>query len=270
MVVAESRYIAEDALDLIAVDYEDLPVMADPEQAVNATGDGVLHPERGPTNVAMQRRFTFGPVEADFSGAARIVKRKLRWPRSGAQPLETVGAVAEYESGAGKFTVHMNSSMYNYVGWTMALSLGVAAQKFNLVPVIAGGSSVSKLFTHKVCIGGASLARACGRPVKYIEDRIDNLTACDNHGSDRIYDAELALDADNRMIGLRCKVLDDYGAYFQFGVGHHGNALSQIVGPYRIRSVELHVTAVLTNKCQQGAYLRDSVPRSPTSSSSGW
>jgi CO/xanthine dehydrogenase Mo-binding subunit len=116
VVVAESRYVAEDALDLIAVEYEDLPVMSDPEEAVKATGDGVLHPERGPTNVAMQRRFTFGPVEADFAGAARIVRRRLRWPRSGAQPLETVGAVAEYESGAGKFTVHMNSSMYNYVG----------------------------------------------------------------------------------------------------------------------------------------------------------
>ena len=73
-------------------------------------------------------------------GAARIVRRRLRWPRSGAQPLETVGAVAEYESGAGKFTIHMNSSMYNYVGWTMALSLGVPAHKINLVPVIAGGS----------------------------------------------------------------------------------------------------------------------------------
>ena len=63
MVVAESRYVAEDALDLIAVEYEDLPVMSDPEEAVKATGDGVLHPERGPTNVAMQRRFKFGPVE---------------------------------------------------------------------------------------------------------------------------------------------------------------------------------------------------------------
>ena len=207
VVVAESRYVAEDALDLIAVEYEDLPVMSDPEEAVKATGDGVLHPERGPTNVAMQRRFKFGPVEADFAGAARIVRRRLRWPRSGAQPLETVGAVAEYESGAGKFTVHMNSSMYNYVGWTMALSLGVPAHKINLVPVIAGGSFGSKLFTHKVCVLAASLARICGRPVKYIEDRIDNLTSCDNHGSDRIYDTELALDADNRMIGLRCKVL---------------------------------------------------------------
>ena len=131
---------------------------------MKATGDGVLHPERGASNVAMQRRFTFGPVEEDFADAARIVRRRLRWPRSGAQPLETVGAVAEYESGAGKFTVHCNSSMYNYVGWTMALSLGVPAHKLNLVPVIAGGSFGSKLFAHKVCVLAASLARlAAGR-----------------------------------------------------------------------------------------------------------
>jgi CO/xanthine dehydrogenase Mo-binding subunit len=252
--VAESRYIAEDALELIAVEYEDLPVVVDPEKAIHSSGDAVLHPERGASNIAIQRHFTFGPVEQDFSNAARIIKRRLRWPRSGAQPMETVGAIAEYESGSGKFTVHANSSMYNYVGWTMALSLGVAAHKFNLVPVIAGGCFGSKLFAHKVCVLAAAVARMCGRPVKYIEDRIDNITSCDNHGSDRIYDAELALDSDNRMIGLRCNLIDDYGAYFQFGIGHHGNALSQIVGPYKIRSVDMTITAVFTNKCQQGAY----------------
>ena len=144
--------------------------------------------------------------------------------------------------------------MYNYVGWTLAASLGVPAHKLNIVPTLAGGSFGSKLFLHKVPVIAATLARATGRPVKYVEDRIDNITACDNHGSDRIYDAELALDADRRMTGLRCKVIDDYGAYFQFGIGHHGNALSQIVGPYRIRSVDVDITAVLTNKCQQGAY----------------
>ena len=253
-VVAESRYIAEDALELIAVKYEALPVIADAEAALRATGDGVLHPERGNTNVAMQRRFTFGPVDEDFAKAATIVRRRLRWPRSGAQPLETVGAIAVYESGSGKFTIQVNSSMYNYVGWTMAVSLGVPAHKLNVVPTIAGGSFGSKLFTHKVSVLAASLARICGRPVKYIEDRLDNTMACDNHGSERLYDVELALDAENQMTALRCQVLDDYGAYFQFGVGHHGNALSQIVGPYRIRSVDLEITAVLTNKCQQGAY----------------
>jgi CO/xanthine dehydrogenase Mo-binding subunit len=252
--VAESRYVAEDALERVDVQYEDLPTVGDPQEAIRSMGDAVLHPGRGPSNVAMQRHFSFGNAQEDFARAAKIIKRRLRWPRSGAQPLETVGAVAEYDSGSGKFTIRANTSMYNYVGWTMALSLGVPAHRLNVVPVIAGGSFGSKLFVHKVCVLAASLARICGRPVKYIEDRIDNIMACDNHGSDRIYDAELALDGDNQMIGLRCNVIDDYGAYFQFGIGHHGNALSQIVGPYKIRSVDLNITAVFTNKCQQGAY----------------
>jgi CO/xanthine dehydrogenase Mo-binding subunit len=252
--VAESRYIAEDALERIDVQYEDLPAVVDPEQAIQSTGDAVLHPARGSSNVAMQRHFAFGNPQEDFAKATKIIKRRLRWPRSGAQPLETVGAVAQYDSASGKFTIHANTSMYNYIGWTMALSLGVPAHRLNVVPVIAGGSFGSKLFVHKVCVLAASLARICGRPVKYVEDRIDNIMACDNHGSDRIYDAELALDDNNQMIALRCGVVDDYGAYFQFGIGHHGNALSQIVGPYKIRSVDLNITAVFTNKCQQGAY----------------
>jgi CO/xanthine dehydrogenase Mo-binding subunit len=254
VVVAQTRYIAEDALDLIEVEYEDLPVVVDPTAAIHSRGDAVLHPDRGDTNIAFQRRFKFGQVDEDFATAAHIIRRHLRWPRSGAQPIETVGAIASYESGTQKFTVHINCSMYNYVGFTMAGSLGVPAHKINLVPAIAGGSFGSKLFTHKIPVIAAALARLCRRPVKLIEDRIDNTTSCDAHGSDRIYEAELALDAEHNMIGLRCQVIDDYGAYFQFGVGHHGNALSQIVGPYRIRSVDLDITAVLTNKCQQGAY----------------
>ena len=252
-VVAESRYLAEDAIELIDVSYEPLPVMADPEEAARATGDGVLHPERGDTNIAFRRSFDFGPVDEDFAQADRIIRRKLRWARSGAQPMETVGAVAEYNPGTGKFTIHANSSMYNYVGWLVAASLGVPAHRLNIVPTLAGGSFGSKIFTHRVMVITATLARACGRPVKYIEDRIDNITACDNHGCDRIYDVELAI-KDGLMTGIKCRVIDDYGAYFQFGVGHHGNALSQITGPYRLRSARLDLTAVLTNKCQQGAY----------------
>ena len=76
-------------------------------------------------------------------------------------------------------------------------------------------------YAHDAAVECAS--RASGRPVKYIEDRIDNITASDNHGSDRIYDVELALDANHRMTALRYKVVDDYGACFQYGLGTHGN-----------------------------------------------
>ncbi len=254
IVAAESRYIAEDACDLIEVEYEELPAVVDPEEAVNSSGDAVLHPDRGSSNVAMQRRFTFGPIDDDFAAADKIVKRHLRWPRSGAQPLETCGAVADYDRGTGKFTVHVNSSMYNYVGWLLAVTLGVEPHKLNIVPTIAGGSFGSKLFLHKVPVIAATLARAVGRPVKYLEDRLDNTTASDNMGSDRVYDCELAVKNDGTILGLRFNCIDDYGAYFQFGVGHHGNALSQICGPYKFQSVDMDLTAVFTNKCQQGAY----------------
>lgn len=254
IVAADSRYIAEDAVGLIEVEYEPLPVVSDLREAVHANGDAVLHPERGDNNIALQRNFKFGEVDEDFANAHTVVKRTLRWPRSGAQPLETCGAVADFNRGSGKFTVHANTSMYNYVGWLWAVSLNVPAHKLNIVPTMAGGSFGSKLFLHKVPIIAATLARATGRPVKYLEDRLENLSSCDHHGSDRYYECELALDKDHNMTALRCDVIDDYGAYFQFGIGHHGNALSQITGPYRIRSVEANITAVLTNKCQQGAY----------------
>lgn len=252
-VVAESRYIAEDAIELIEIEYEELPVVINPEDALTSTGDAVLHPERGDTNIALTSKLDFGPVEEDFAAADLIVKRDLRWHRSGGQPLETVGAIASYEAGTGKFTVHANSSMYNYVGWLIAASLNVSADRFNFIPTMAGGSFGTKLFAHKVPVLAATLARISGRPVKYLEDRTDNITNSDNHGSDRIYHVELAL-KDGIMTGLRFSCVDDYGAYLQYGVGHHGNALSQAVGPYRINSLGMDLTAVFTNKCQQGAY----------------
>lgn len=253
-VVAESRYIAEDAIDLIDVEYEPLPVVVNPEDALTSSGDAVLHPERGPNNIALQRKLTFGSYDEDMQRADVIVRRKARWPRSGAQPMETVGAIASYDEGTGKFTVYANTSMYNYVGWLMAVSLNVSASKLNLIPTIAGGSFGSKLFAHKVPVLAATLARACGRPVKYLEDRLDNMMSCDNHGSDRIYDLELGLKRDGTMLAFGMRVIDDYGAYLQFGVGHHGNAAAQLTGPYRINSAQIDLTAVFTNKCQQGAY----------------
>ncbi len=253
-VVAESRYVAEDALDLIDVEYEMLPVVSDPEEAVASSGEAVLHPDRGDTNVAIDHTYTFGPVAEDFATADVVVKRRLRWQRSGAQPLETVGAVADFDVGTGKFTVHCNTSMYTYVGWLVAVSLGVPSTRLNIVPVDAGGSFGSKLFMHKIIALTATLSREVGRPVKFIEDRIDNMTNADGHGPDRIYDAEMALRRDGKILSLRYTVIDDYGAYLQYGYGTHGNSFSQAIGPYAINSVEGRLIAVLTNKCQQGAY----------------
>jgi CO/xanthine dehydrogenase Mo-binding subunit len=253
-VVAEDRYIAEDALDLIEVEYELLPVTVDPDAAISASGDAVIHPDRGPTNCAYDNAFKFGNVDDDFAKADVIVRRRVKWGRSGAQPLETCGAIAEFDEGTGKFTVHANTNFYSNIGFIIAGALKIPSTHLKIIPTIAGGSFGSKLFNHKNITLTCMLARAAGRPVKFMEDRLDNMLNADAHGSDRIYDAELALKRDGTMLSFRFTVIDDYGAYIQYGVGTHGNALSQVTGPYRIGSFGMRLIAVVTNKCQQGAY----------------
>ena len=253
-VVAEDRYIAEDAVDLIEVEYEPLPVTVDPEAAMTASGDAVIHPDRDPTNCAYDSSFTFGTVKEDFEKADVVIRRRIKWGRSGPQPLETCGSVAEFDEGTGKFTVHANSNFYAAIGFVVAGSLKVPPTHLKVIPTIAGGSFGSKLFNHKNLALTCTLARAAGRPVKYMEDRLDNILNADAHGSDRIYDAELALKKDGTMLSLRFTVVDDYGAYIQYGVGTHGNALCQVTGPYRIGSFGMRLIAVVTNKSQQGAY----------------
>lgn len=251
-VVADDRYVAEDACDLIEVEYEPLPVVLDPVEARRE--DAALVHEKLGTNVAYERTFTFGDVEQAFADAPRTVRRELRWPRSTGMPMETNGAIGDYDRGTGVLTIYANSMNFTYFLWLIAASLKIPASKLKVVPVAAGGSFGSKFFMHKVPTLAGFLSMIAGRPVKYVEDRITHIVNNDHAGSDRYYDAELAFDDEGLFHALRIECVDDYGAYLQFGTGTHGNGLSQIVGPYRIQHVEYSLTAILTNKNQQGAY----------------
>ncbi len=251
-VIAEDRYVAEDACDLIEVEYEPLEPVLDPFEA-QKEGGPLVHEKLG-TNVAYERTFTFGDVDGAFERAPRTVRTKLYWPRSTGMPMDTNGAIGDYDAGTGTVTVYANSMNFTYFHWLLAASLKIPASKLKVVPVAAGGSFGSKFFMHKVPTFAGFLAKLVGRPVKYVEDRVAHITNNDHCGSDRLYDAELAFDDDGTMRALRIDCVDDYGAYLQFGTGTHGNGLSQIVGPYRIQDVEYTLHAVLTNKNQQGAY----------------
>ena len=252
VVVADSRYLAEDALELIEVEYEPLPPVTDPERAL-ADGSPLVH-EALESNCAYERTFDFGDVERDFAEADVVIRDRLRWHRSGGQPLETVGAIAEYDPGTGSFTIDTNTLSFTSYLFMAAGTLKVPANRLDIRPVPAGGSFGSKLFANKPAVIAAMCSRATGRKVAYLEDRVDNISNCDHHGSDRIYEVELAMMRDGTMRSIKIDTIDDYGAYIQFGVGHHGNALAQVVGPYTIGSVRYRVRAALTNKNQQGAY----------------
>jgi carbon-monoxide dehydrogenase large subunit len=251
-VVAEDRYIAEDACDLIEVEYEPLPVVLDPVEA-RKEGAPLVHDALG-TNVAYERTFSFGELEQAFADAPRKVRAELRWPRSTAMPMETNGAIGDYDPGTGVVTIYSNSMNFTYFLWLVAGSLKIPASKLKIVPLAAGGSFGSKFFMHKVQTLAGFLSMIVGRPVKYVEDRITHIVNNDHAGSDRLYDAELAFEDDGTFRALRISVVDDYGAYLQFGTGTHGNSLSQITGPYQIDHVEYALAAILTNKNQQGAY----------------
>lgn len=251
-VAAETRALAEDALALIDVEYEILDVVRDAEHAIS-DGAPLVHESTG-SNVGYDRTFTFGDVEEAFAAADLVVADRLHWHRSSAQPLETVGAVADLEAGTGMLTIRVNSVSFTSYLFMVANTLQVPSNKLDIVPMPAGGSFGSKFWAVKVAVIAGMLAKATGRPCKYIEDRYENLANSDHHGSDRRFDIELALTSDGTFTGLRIHAVEDYGAYMQFGVGQHGNALAQVVGPYRTGAVEYRVTAAMTNKCQQGAY----------------
>jgi CO/xanthine dehydrogenase Mo-binding subunit len=251
-VIAKSRYIAEDACEEIEVEYEQLPVVLDPFEA-QAQDAPLVHEKLG-TNIAYERTFTFGDVDGAFERAPRKVQAKLRWPRSTGMPMDTNGAIGDYDPGTGVVTIYANSMNFTYFHWLIAASLKIPAGKLRVVPVAAGGSFGSKFFMHKVPTFAGFLSMVAGRPVKYVEDRTTHILNNDHCGSDRWYDAELAYDNDGTLRALRIDCVDDYGAYLQFGTGTHGNGLSQIVGPYQIKHVQYTLHAVLTNKNQQGAY----------------
>jgi CO/xanthine dehydrogenase Mo-binding subunit len=252
IVAATDRYLAEDACTLIEVDYEVLGPVVDPIAAMEPDAPR-LH-DTLDSNVAFHRTLDFGDVDADLARAAHVVRRTGRWHRMCASPMETAGAVCSFDPYSGTMTVWSNSNFHNFLPWAFAGMLGVPTNQLRMIPCTVGGSFGSKHFITKVLSIAGALTKATGRPVCYLEDRPDNIAANDNVGPDRFYDAALAFSADGEMLSLTLKIIDDYGAYFQFAHGQHGNAMSQPTGPYRIGSLRYDVSCVLTNKVQQGFF----------------
>jgi CO/xanthine dehydrogenase Mo-binding subunit len=252
LVAAESRYVAEDARDLIEVEYEPLDPIVDPLIAANDASN-LVHEELG-TNIAYERTFTFGDVDKDFADADVIIRDRLHWRRGAAQPLDNAGGVALYDAGTGELTIHCNSISMSWFSFLLANTLKVPSNKLNLVPYASGGSFGARFSCWRALTTAGVMAKVTGRPVKYFEDRLDHVTNGDHHASDRYYDVELAVTRDGIFKSLKTDVIDDYGAYCHFGVGTHGNSMAQVTGAYRIGSTEYRLRAVLTNKTQQGAY----------------
>src|SRR4029079_8917697 len=190
----------------VRVEYDLLEAVVDPEKAAR-DGAPLVHDALG-SNVAYERTFQFGDVDGDFAAADVVVKDRLRWRRSGGQPLEPVGAIASFDSGSGMMPITTNTLSFTSYLFMLAGTLQIPDNKLDVIPHPAGGSFGSKVFATKVSPIAGMLSKVSGRPVKYVEDRIDNLANCDHHGSDRVYDVELALTRDGITPRLRITTID--------------------------------------------------------------
>jgi len=249
-VVATSRAVAEDAAELVDVEYEPLQAVMDPERALEPDAAPV-HPAHG-TNELVRREFVWGDVDDDFEAADGSVSLRVRWNRNSTVPLETFGVVAAWDRGRDVLDVWASIQMPQFPE-QIAGSLGIPLNHVRVhFDVDVGGSyGVKRGIKHAVLAG--FLARRVGRPVKLIEDRAENMHGGDFHGPDRIFDVELAHTADGVVTSMRLDVIDDEGAYPGRSPLQLAKPIGSIVGPYTIPSVAYTATAVSTNKTGQVA-----------------
>ncbi len=251
VVVAADRYLAEDALELIEVDYEPLQAIVDPLAALDPALPA-LHDGLG-GNIASDRSFRYGDPERAFAEAAHRVSVAVNYPRNSCTPIETYGVVAEYDPGADAYDILANFQGPFSLHPVMARALKVPGNRLRLrTPPESGGSFGVKqaVFPYVVLMGVA--ARATGRPVKWIEDRLEHLAASVS-ATNRVSRAEAAVDADGRVRALRYDQIEDVGAHIRAPepatlYRMHGN----LTGAYDIRNVAVRNRVVLTNKTPTG------------------
>ncbi len=250
VVVAADRYLAEDALELIEVEYDALPAVIDPTAALDSK---VLLHDGLKSNVASDRSFRYGDPEAAFASAAHRIAVDIHYPRNSCTPIETYGVVAEYEPGDDSYDVLANFMGPFSLHPVMARSLKVPVNRFRLrTPPDSGGSFGVKqgVFPYVVLI--ALAARIAGRPVKWVEDRLEHLAASVS-ATNRVTRLEAAVERDGRITALAYDQIDDVGAHIRAPEpATLYRMLGNLTGAYDIRHMSVRNRVVLTNKTPSG------------------
>ena len=248
-VAAVDRATAEDALERILVDYEPLPAVVDPEAAIGPESP-LLYPELG-TNVIWHDTLTYGDVDGAMARADGVLRERFAIQRYASTPLETFGGIAEYDPGTDVYEFWTNDQRPGLTIASLAGALGVPQSRIRLsCPDIGGGFGNKRRPAYLVIC--ALLARKAGRPVKWIEDRIENLTAL-MHACNGVMDVELAYRADGTVLALSVRDIADEGKNLLTPTQHNLIKLGNIANGYRIPAIRYEAWSVLTNKCPSGA-----------------
>jgi carbon-monoxide dehydrogenase large subunit len=250
-VVASSRYVAEDACDLVRVEYEPLDAVVDVEAAL-LDGAPLLHGDHGSNNFA-HIELESGDVEGAFASAAHVFRKRFHFGRTHAAPLEGRGAIADWRR---DLTVWSSTQMPFLVRSMLAGLYGLPETQVRvLVPAVGGGFGLKVyLYVEEAILPW--LSRLAGAPVKWAEDRYEHLAAS-GHSKEVACELELATDADGRFLALTGRFVGDGGAH----QGHPWSSLidplcaaSMLPGIYAVDAVRYEVDAAATNKCPTTAY----------------
>jgi len=252
VVVANDRYAARDALDLIEVDYEPLTPIVNPEKAI-AKGAVPIHPGHK-DNVAFKWELEGGDLKAAFKSADKVIKQRIVNQRLIPVPIEPRGVLADYQPGEGQLTVWSSTQIPHLLRTQIAAMLNFPETLVHVVTPEVGGGFGTKLNVYPEEAMVAYLAIQLGKPVKWIESRRENFQAT-IHGRDQIDDIEVAIKRDGTILGLRCNVIADLGAYYQLLTPLIPTLTGlMMTGCYKIPAARMEITGVFTNKMSTDAY----------------
>ncbi len=255
LVIAEDRYIARDACDLIEVEYEPLPVVVDAKKATEP-GAPQLH-ENAPNNIVMEwDAGDKAKADAAIAAAEVVVHEQIINQRLIPTPMETRGAIARYESATGEFTLWTTSQAPHVMRLLLtAFVFGIPETKLRVISPNVGGGFGQKIFCYNDMAFTMWAARKIGRPVKFVEDRSENYKYS-THGRDHITDVEIAGNRDGTITGLRVTTYANLGAYLStIAPGIPTTLYGRIItGVYRIPAAYVKVYGVYTNTAMVDAY----------------
>ena len=257
VVAARDRYVAEDAADLVEVEYEPFPAIASVEAARHAGGP-LVH-ETVPGNEYFRRDHVQGDVEKAFAAAPIVVSGTFRHQRLAGAPMEGRGVAAEWDprgGPGGHLTVWASTQTPHSLKSGLARFLDLPESAVRVIVPDIGGGFGPKMHLYPEDLVTAAVARALGRPVKWVEDRRENLVTM-TQAREQVIQASLAVAKDGRILALRADVACDSGAYSMFpltAVLEPMGTVQIMPGPYRVPAYAYTTRAMATNKCPVGAY----------------
>ncbi|QBD82754.1 xanthine dehydrogenase family protein molybdopterin-binding subunit [Ktedonosporobacter rubrisoli] len=254
MVVAQNRYIAEDALELIEVDYEPLPVVS-PAHLAEATSAQAprIHAD-APTNIAAHLIQQVGDIDTAFAQAAHVFRRQVQLERSASQPIEGRGVLARFDAFEQALSVWDSTQGPISIRNGLAVLFGLPRDKVQVsAPDLGGGFGVKIMLFYPEEVLVPLAAIRLKRPVKWVEDRLEHMVAS-NHERGQVHDIEVAMDTEGHILGLRDIFLHDTGAYCPYGIIVPQITACQLPGPYKLPAYYSEATVVYTNRTPVSPY----------------